>query len=137
MSYIFFILVRCSLTVEGNFYMIFSLDKIKVYFFLIEVTSVYNIICSICILYVDFCMYYSVLTNKNLVSITIQLIPFTHLPPPTIFFSFVNHSLCSLYLCVCFYLVCFAIFFLNKGRNKCKRNKGDHSKNKQSQKLVL
>ena len=25
----------------------------------------------------------------------------------------------------------------NYGRNKCKRNKGDHSKNQQSQKLVL
>ena len=25
----------------------------------------------------------------------------------------------------------------NQGRNKCKRNKGDHSKNQQSQKLVL
>ena len=32
-SYIFFILVRCSLAVEGNFYMILTLGKMKVYFF--------------------------------------------------------------------------------------------------------
>ena len=71
--------------------------------FVIEVTLVYNLICSTCTtLYFYFCIHYSILTTKKLVSIhhhTVDLLYPFH-PPPSSFPSGNPYSV----LCICVFV---------------------------------